>query len=699
MKLLQDTWSYLYDGFKTWGSYFFKPYPHSRRTISGALLCTSICIAIIIPIELFNKISEYFENSSLATTQDQSIEITKETPQEAKKLIPIEQKNSSKETKKQQLEREKKEQEKIAQEKLRKEKILEAELELARIEQEKLEQERIKNEKIRKAELELEQVKLEKIRQAKLELERIEQEKIKQAQLELKKIEQEKIEQEKIRQEKIQAAKLELEKLKEEKLAQTENELAKIQEEKLKHESLRHEKIAEAERVLEKIKQETLKQEKIEQAKIKQAEIELEQIKQERLKQAEAEKDKIKQAELELAKIEKQKQDAEQKEEAKKQLYLGKLSASDIEKYAARLRFGMDNFARGVISNDTQPYSEDAPGIENAIKQIDYAISQAILRLDFSWDNVQLISNERIFIENESFIMQRLKIYLPIKAAEFTYYLEKILALWSENAKIEHFGSTNKFKQKINVYYGEILTHEIFLYPLNENAKKTNYAASPAPKISIIIDDIGENQTRFEKLLALNVPITFSVLPYAKNARRQAEEAWEAGQDVFLHMPSEPLNQKLKTKKMLTTNMSEKQIARLLAEMMDRVPLAVGLNNHMGSKLTKNEKALKLISEIAKNQGLYIVDSLTTKDSIFADIARTKGVTAYVRDVFLDDGDKITENSVLEQLRQAEKIAKSKGQAIVIGHPRVETIEALQTWLKTKDVEIQIVPLRVLSTS
>lgn len=72
-----------------------------------------------------------------------------------------------------------------------------------------------------------------------------------------------------------------------------------------------------------------------------------------------------------------------------------------------------------------------------------------------------------------------------------------------------------------------------------------------------------------------------------------------------------------------------------------------------------------------------------------------RGLPAYRRNIFLDDGPR-TVKSVLEELRAAEAVARKDGQAVAIGHPHPETLTALRQWCATRDTSIQIVPLRHL---
>lgn len=359
-------------------------------------------------------------------------------------------------------------------------------------------------------------------------------------------------------------------------------------------------------------------------------------------------------------------------------------------------RFGLNNFVRGSLHNEGLPYT-DAKTVNDAIKQIDYALTQTVLRLNMPWNNVKLTSYER---NTDQVLLQRLRIYLSIPPVQFADNLKQMLELWAESAHMQHIGGDHPFDQRIRILVDKQLSHEIFLSPLSPTyvQPKTH---KDQPKLAIVIDDLGESNQAFEKLLSLKFPFNAAIWPWSNNSTTQAEQAWQQGHDVIIHMPMEPLGYPKQNpgKDALLSRMSDKTLRQNLNRAINRMPRAVGLSNHMGSKLTTDSDALAIICNIAKDEGLMVLDSLTNPKSIFAQTARDQGLTVYRRNVFLDDmGTNVTEESVLAFLKESELLAKKNGQAIAIGHPHPQTLAALEKWLKIRDKSIDLVPLRFLSS-
>jgi hypothetical protein len=130
----------------------------------------------------------------------------------------------------------------------------------------------------------------------------------------------------------------------------------------------------------------------------------------------------------------------------------------------------------------------------------------------------------------------------------------------------------------------------------------------------------------------------------------------------------------------LAAGHSPEEVLRRLRWGLGRFSGYVGVNNHMGSRFTTSVPAMTaVLSEIHK-RGLAYVDSRTSRDSVAASIARHLGLPHAVRDVFLDNHPVV--EKVARQLRQAENVARERGYAVAIGHPRDGTLDALEVWLQ-----------------
>lgn len=197
--------------------------------------------------------------------------------------------------------------------------------------------------------------------------------------------------------------------------------------------------------------------------------------------------------------------------------------------------------------------------------------------------------------------------------------------------------------------------------------------------IAIVIDDLGGSAAAFDRLMALPGPVTYAFLTAHGGTPAQADAATAAGMDVILHMPMEPLgDQNPGPNPLLVGNTGAENLRRLRWHLA-RLPQAVGINNHMGSRFTANAEGMRPILEEMKASRLFYLDSRTSGRSIGYRLAGDLPMPALQRDIFLDhDPD---EASILRQLRRTEAIAAREGTAIAIGHPYPETLAVLERWM------------------
>jgi len=215
-----------------------------------------------------------------------------------------------------------------------------------------------------------------------------------------------------------------------------------------------------------------------------------------------------------------------------------------------------------------------------------------------------------------------------------------------------------------------------------------------SPQIVIVIDDMGLNIRNSEKMASMPAGLTLSYLPYSERLQQQAQNAFEKGHELIVHVPMEPDNLKGNNpgpNALLTTLPPAENVARLEKDLAQFTPY-IGINNHMGSRMTANPAQMRPLLQVLKDKGLWFLDSRTIGNSVAGKIAGELGVPYAERDVFLDNT--ATVPAVLAQLKQLETVAQKKGYAVAIGHPHDATIAALQEWLpQAKAKGFQIVPL------
>ncbi|MEZ4396988.1 MAG: divergent polysaccharide deacetylase family protein [Candidatus Krumholzibacteriia bacterium] len=203
------------------------------------------------------------------------------------------------------------------------------------------------------------------------------------------------------------------------------------------------------------------------------------------------------------------------------------------------------------------------------------------------------------------------------------------------------------------------------------------------PRLAILVDDLGHNYGRVARgVLDLGEPITVSVLPGLGSSRRLEREARRRGHAVFLHLPMEPEDYPAEDPGPLAlfTRMGPDSVADLLATMARNFDHLDGFNNHMGSKASTDPTLVGEVLDWADREQLLVVDSYTASRSCIYTLAREREEPALRVDLFLD-GEEEDEAGIMENLAEAAETARRRGWALVICHPRSETLAALEVML------------------
>jgi polysaccharide deacetylase 2 family uncharacterized protein YibQ len=200
------------------------------------------------------------------------------------------------------------------------------------------------------------------------------------------------------------------------------------------------------------------------------------------------------------------------------------------------------------------------------------------------------------------------------------------------------------------------------------------------PEIAIIIDDVGYNFSRVLPFLELGVPITFSILPRLMYSRRSAEKVHAEGHEIMLHQPMEPYSHLIDPGPgALYLSQGTKEMYKIIDENISSFPFSAGVNNHMGSRFTESREKVADTLKSFRERNFFFIDSITTHNSVAFNTARELNMTTAFRNVFIDN--QWDKQYICLQLLKLKKHALKYGHAIGIGHPRPETVSALEEFL------------------
>jgi len=178
------------------------------------------------------------------------------------------------------------------------------------------------------------------------------------------------------------------------------------------------------------------------------------------------------------------------------------------------------------------------------------------------------------------------------------------------------------------------------------------------PVIAIILDDVGNRYVQGKRAAELPGPVALAVLPHTPYGPVLAQLAHSQGKEILLHQPLQAThNNQLLGSGAISLDDTADSLARTLRANLATVPHVSGVNNHMGSLLTRHPGHMGwLMSELRAHGDLLFVDSYTTKYSVALREAHAAGIPTVRRHVFLDNTG--TEQGVEKEFERLKKMAK-----------------------------------------
>ena len=235
--------------------------------------------------------------------------------------------------------------------------------------------------------------------------------------------------------------------------------------------------------------------------------------------------------------------------------------------------------------------------------------------------------------------------------------------------KISKINSDESFKN-INVSKENSQNTQYFTH----NYTQIEKFRDKIPKLVIIIDDVA-SYSHINEIKKINLKLTPSLMPASSDFPNTPKIAKNL-EFYMIHLPLEALNYNSNSIKTLKANDSFEEISKEIYKIRKDFPNAKFINNHTGSKFTSNKKAvIKLLNALDK-YGFIFVDSKTISNSKVEEVLKSKNQKYIFRDVFLDNTQNLKD--IENELKKAVQIAKKRGFAIAIGHPKKQTLKVLR---------------------
>ena len=231
--------------------------------------------------------------------------------------------------------------------------------------------------------------------------------------------------------------------------------------------------------------------------------------------------------------------------------------------------------------------------------------------------------------------------------------------------------------------------------PQKESAKKDNFAVVPftpnssvkgRAKLVLIIDDVATFE-HASMVKSIGLKITPSIFPATKTHPDTPNIA-RTFEFYMIHLPMQAKHFDSPEIGTLTVNESFESMLEKIKKIRRDFPRAKYTNNHTGSRFTSDYDAMDKAYRALIEQGFIFVDSKTIAQTAVARAAKKYNQPYISRDIFLDDDP--SASAVRRELIAAVNLAKKRGYAIAIGHPKKNTIAVIKASKNNilKDVEV-----------
>jgi len=219
-----------------------------------------------------------------------------------------------------------------------------------------------------------------------------------------------------------------------------------------------------------------------------------------------------------------------------------------------------------------------------------------------------------------------------------------------------------------------------------------------APRVAIVVDDLGSRRDVLDVLREIRRPLTVAVMPARPLSAAIARDAARAGMEVLLGLPMEPYRypELDPGPGALLMSMPPAEIQKVVGAHLEAVAPAVGVMNRMGSRLTEDRARMRALLEVLAARRLFLVDAYTSSQSVAFDEARDAGVRAARRQILVDHA----RGEVGDRARWDEVAgwAERRGQVIVVAHGHPLTARLLKEYVPRWEARgLRLVPVSQLA--
>lgn len=203
--------------------------------------------------------------------------------------------------------------------------------------------------------------------------------------------------------------------------------------------------------------------------------------------------------------------------------------------------------------------------------------------------------------------------------------------------------------------------------PVNRPQRLEKPSDPTPPAVAIVVDDVGTSEEKLPAWLQVDAPISFAVLPCTQISAKLADEFYNNGYAVMMHVPTQnkPPNS-FSGVGQLACGMDRATVFATLDADLATVPHVSGINNHQGGLGCDDRQLMMYECEWAKDHELYVVDSDSSASSQVSFCTEALGMGKRKNEVFIDHQN--DPDYIRAAMRRLADLARENGYSIGICH-------------------------------
>ncbi len=234
--------------------------------------------------------------------------------------------------------------------------------------------------------------------------------------------------------------------------------------------------------------------------------------------------------------------------------------------------------------------------------------------------------------------------------------------------------------------------------PFDAYARPIEPLGPQAVRIAIVVGGVGINAAGSELALSrLPGAVSLALAPYGADLSEWAARARQAGHELLLQLPLEPVDYPLSDPgphTLLAGDTAGQNVDRMLW-LMSRFTTYAGIMTYAGGGFLDDTAAMAPVVAELEARGLMLLDDGTVRQSRSGDVAT--GVLPFARaDMVLDL--ELSAGAVAAKLAELEALARQRGYAVASASAFPVTIEQIAIWAQAAlQAGIVLVPVTSLA--